>query len=133
MDPKGRMAIPTRIRDALLSSCAGRLVLTAHPEERCLLVYPEPRWQEVLPSIQALPTMQKAARRVQRLLIGYACPLELDGNGRVLVPPTLRSYAELDNKLMLVGLGDKLVLWNEDRRGAILDEIVEDELPVVWL
>src|SRR5690625_2513593 len=98
MDPKGRMAIPTRIRDALLTSCAGRLVLTAHPEERCLLVYPEPRWQEVLPSIQALPTMQKAARRVQRLLIGYACPLELDGNGRVLVPPTLRSYAELDKK-----------------------------------
>src|SRR5690625_4638414 len=73
MDPKGRMAIPTRIRDALLSSCAGRLVLTAHPEERCLLVYPEPRWQEVLPSIQALPTLQKAARRVQRLFLGETC------------------------------------------------------------
>lgn len=129
MDPKGRMAIPTRIRDALLSSCAGRLVLTAHPEERCLLVYPEPRWQEVLPSIQALPTMQKAARRVQRLLIGYACPLELDGNGRVLVPPTLRSYAELDKKLMLVGLGDKLELWSEDSWGALLDEPGEEDLP----
>ena len=73
--------------------------------------------------------MQKAARRVQRLLIGYACPLELDGNGRVLVPPTLRSYAELDKKLMLVGLGDKLELWSEDSWGALLDEPGVEELP----
>jgi MraZ protein len=129
MDPKGRMAIPTRIRDALLASCNGRLVLTAHSEERCLLVYPEPQWQEILPQIQALPAMRKAARRIQRLLIGYACPLELDGNGRILVPPTLRSYAALDKKLMLVGLGNKLELWSEDSWGALLDEPGEEDLP----
>jgi MraZ protein len=129
MDAKGRMAIPTRIRDALAESCGGRLVVTAHTEERCLLVYPEPQWQEILPQIQAFPTLNKAARRVQRLLIGYACPLEMDSNGRILVPPTLRTYANLDKKLMLVGLGNKLELWSEDSWTALLDEPADDEMP----
>src|SRR5690625_7813125 len=108
MDPKGRMAIPTRIRDALLSSCAGRLVLTAHPEERCLLVYPEPRWQEVRPSIQALPTMRKAARRVQRPWICYACPLCMDCNGSVMVTSMLRIFADMYEHMILSELGDDM-------------------------
>lgn len=129
MDAKGRMAIPTRIREALVAACGGRLVVTAHTEERCLLVYPEPQWEEILPQIQALPSLNKAARRVQRLLIGYACPLEVDGNGRILVPPTLRSYANLDKKLMLVGLGNKLELWSEDGWFDLLDEPAEGAMP----
>lgn len=127
MDAKGRMAIPARIRETLATSCEGRLVITAHTEERCLLVYPEPQWQEILPQIEALPNMNKAARRLQRLLIGYACPLEMDGNGRVLVPPTLRDYAGLEKKLMLVGQGKKLELWSEDRWSEWLDEPGDDE------
>ncbi len=129
MDAKGRMAIPTRVRDALVEACGGRLVMTAHTEERCLLMYPEPQWQEILPQIQALPSLNKAARRIQRLLIGYACPLELDGNGRILVPPTLRSYASLDKKLMLVGLGNKLELWSEDHWFDLLDQPAGDSMP----
>mgnify|MGYP000321055459 CR=1 FL=1 len=127
MDAKGRMAIPARIREALADACGGRLVITAHTEERCLLVYPEPQWLELLPQIEALPNMNKAARRLQRLLIGYACPLDMDGNGRVLVPPTLRDYAGLEKKLMLVGQGKKLELWSEDRWSEWLDEPGEDE------
>ncbi len=128
MDAKGRMAIPARIRETLATSCDGRLVITAHTEERCLLVYPEPQWQEILPQIEALPNMNKAARRLQRLLIGYACPLEMDGNGRVLVPPTLRDYAGLEKKLMLVGQGKKLELWSEDRWSEWLDEPGDDDV-----
>ncbi len=123
------MAIPTRVREGLVASCAGRLVVTAHTEDRCLLVFPEPKWQEILPKIQNLPTMNKASRRVQRLLIGYACPLELDANGRILVPPTLRSYANLDKKLMLTGLGDKLELWDEGSWFAQMEEPGDDDLP----
>lgn len=129
MDAKGRIAIPTRVREALVSGCAGRLVLTAHTEERCLLVYPEPRWLEILPKIQSLPAMNKAVRRVQRLLIGYACPLEMDGSGRVLVPPTLRAYAGLDKKLLLTGLGDKLELWDEDSWQALMNEPSDGDMP----
>lgn len=127
MDAKGRFAVPTRVREELMASCDGRLVITAHNEERCLLVYPEPQWQELLPKIEALPNMKKAASRLQRLLIGYACPLEMDGNGRLLLPPTLRDFAGLEKKLMLVGQGKKLELWSEERWNAWLDDSSDDE------
>lgn len=123
------MAIPTRVREGLMDSCGGRLVLTAHTEERCLLMYPEPKWQEILPRIQNLPAMSKEVRRVQRLLIGHACALEMDANGRILVPPTLRAHANLDKKLLLAGLGDKLELWSEDSWLALMNEPGGDDLP----
>ena len=130
MDAKGRMAIPTKIRESLSSFCAGRIVVTAHTEERCLLVYPESQWTKILPQIENLPSFNKVARRAQRLLIGYATPLELDGSGRILVPPTLREYAGLERKLMLVGQGKKFELWSEDRWTSWLDESdTDDEIP----
>ena len=107
------MAIPAKTRDALMESCGGRLVLTAHTEDRCVLVYPEPEWLLLQPKIAALPNMNAKARRIQRLVLGYATPLELDGNGRVLLPQTLRDYAQLEKKLMLVGQTNKLELWSE--------------------
>jgi len=127
MDSKGRFAVPTRIRETLASACEGRLVITAHNEERCLLVYPEPQWQELLPKIEALPNLNKAASRLQRLLIGYACPLELDGNGRLLLPTTLREFAGLDKKLMLVGQGKKLELWSEESWNAWLEASAKEQ------
>ncbi len=134
IDAKGRMAIPTRIRDELMADCAGRLVITAHTEERCLLIYPEPQWRELLPQIQSLPNMNKHARRVQRLLIGYAAEQVLDGNGRVLLPPALRDYAGLDKRVMLVGQGKKLELWSEERWSAWLDQDdFDEEVPAAVL
>ena len=133
MDPKGRMAIPTRIRDALVESCGGRLVVTAHTEDRCLLVYPEPEWLTLLPQIEALPSFNKVSQRVKRIMIGYANTLEIDTNGRVLVPPTLREYANLDKKMMLVGQGKKLELWSEESWLALLNEPADDEIPAEML
>ncbi|MEQ6886855.1 division/cell wall cluster transcriptional repressor MraZ [Salicola sp. Rm-C-2C1-2] len=127
MDAKGRVAIPARVREDLESLCGGRIVLTAHTEERCLLVYPEPQWEEILPKVEALPSFNKAVRRTQRLLIGYATPLELDSAGRILVPQPLRDYAGLEKKLYLVGQGRKLELWSEDRWMAWLEEDDGDE------
>lgn len=130
MDAKGRLAIPARVREGLDAVCGGRIVLTAHTEERCLLVYPEPQWQEILPKIEALPNFNKMARRAQRLLIGFATPLELDGAGRILVPPTLREYAGLEKKLLLIGQGRRLELWSEERWMRWLDEAENDgEMP----
>lgn len=106
MDAKGRLAIPTKVRESLAQACGGRIVLTANAdEEKCLLVYPEPEWEILRPKIEALPNMNKAARRLQRLLLGNAAPMEMDSAGRILVPPTLRRHAHLEKKLMLVGLG----------------------------
>ncbi len=131
MDAKGRMAIPARIREMLAAACGGRIVITANPEsqgaERCLWIYPESEWEVVAPSIEALPTFNKKANRTKRIMMGYATPLELDANGRVLVSPTLREYAGLEKKLMLVGQGKKLELWSEERWLAWLDEPSDDD------
>lgn len=129
MDAKGRIAVPAKHRDALSSICDGRIVMTAHTQDRCVLVYPEKEWEEILPKIEALPTFNRAALRAQRLLIGYATALELDGNGRVLVPPTLREYAGLEKKLMLIGLGKKFELWGEEAWLQTIADVDEDELP----
>lgn len=134
MDAKGRIAIPARCRDELASACDGHIVMTAHTEDRCVLVYPEPHWQTILPKIQSLPSFNKAALRAQRLLIGYATPLELDANGRVLLPPTLREYAKLEKRLMLVGLGNKFELWSEEAwLNSVTASAAEEELPAEML
>lgn len=129
MDAKGRMAIPTRVREGLVAACDGRFVLTAHSQDRCLLIYPHPIWEEVLEKMSGLPNMNRATRIIQRRIIGNACPQEMDGNGRVLVPPTLRSYADLEKKLMLAGVGDKLELWSEERWFEQMDDLGDEELP----
>lgn len=128
MDAKGRLAIPAKVRDQLVADCGGQLVITAHPQERCLLVYPEPQWTQLMPQIKKLPNMTKSTRLLQRLLLGYATPMELDANGRVLLPSTLRDYARLQKSLMLVGQGDKLELWSEEEWYSWIDSAgSEDE------
>lgn len=128
MDAKGRLAIPAKVRDALLSDCGGRIVVTAHTEERCLLVYPEQQWQQLLPQIESLPNINRKAAKMQRVLLGYATNLEVDEtNGRILLPPTLREYAGLEKKLMLVGQGKKLELWSEEEWAKYLDAAGDDE------
>lgn len=133
MDAKGRIAVPAKCRESLASICDGRVVMTAHTQDRCILIYPEPEWQNILPKIEALPSFNKAALRAQRLLIGYATALELDNNGRVLIPPTLRDYAGLDKELILVGLGRKFELWDEISWLKTLAEADDEELPAEML
>ncbi|AHK16542.1 MAG: division/cell wall cluster transcriptional repressor MraZ [Thalassolituus sp.] len=134
LDAKGRLAIPTKYREPLSTLCGARLVATIDTEERCLLVYPINEWEVIQAKIEALPSFNPAARRIQRLLIGHATDLELDGSGRVLLPPSLREYAELDKEIVLVGQGKKLELWSksmwEGRRDEYLDMVSQsDQLP----
>ena len=109
IDGKGRLAVPTRNRDALGSS----LVLTIDTEETCLLLYPAMQWQVIEDKLQRLPSFNVAARRIQRLLIGHATDVELDSNGRVLLPPILREYAQLEKRVVMIGQGNKFEVWDE--------------------
>lgn len=129
VDAKGRLAVPSRYREVLSAVCEGRLVVTANPYERCLNIYPEPQWLEVKAKIEALPNSNKKVRRLQRLVLGNASELDMDGNGRLLLPQTLRDYAALDKKAMLVGLGEKAELWSEQGWNAMLDEDDDDPMP----
>ena len=127
LDAKGRFAMPTRYRERLLDRSEGQLVVTIDPEERCLLIYPLTDWEEIEQKIEALPSFNKAAKRVKRLLIGHATDLELDGSGRVLLPPQLREHAELDKKVVLIGQGKKFELWSEDHWNRSRELWLENE------
>ncbi len=131
MDAKGRLAVPTRYRSVLTVRCEGHLVATIDTEERCLLIYPVDEWEAIQAKIESLPSFHPMARRIQRLLIGHATDLEMDGNGRVLIPPMLREYAGLSKKTVLLGQGKKFELWDEgcwnERRDTYLQEAAGGE------
>jgi MraZ protein len=134
MDAKGRLAMPARQREPLLSECEGRIVVTIDTQSACLAIYPLPEWERIERDIQSLPALKPAVKRFQRLTLGYATDLELDGSGRMLLPPALREYAQLDKKVVLVGQGNKLELWSEalwlaEREQALRDSGPEAELP----
>ncbi|MEZ0122944.1 MAG: division/cell wall cluster transcriptional repressor MraZ [Candidatus Reddybacter sp.] len=127
MDTKGRMAIPARYRDALMSEFDGSLVATISITDTCLFIYPRPEWEEMEVKIARMSTFNKDTRRLQHLLIGNARDLDLDGSGRVLIPQELREYAKLDKKVTLVGQSHRLELWDTEswnsNRKAWLDEV----------
>jgi MraZ protein len=131
LDAKGRMALPVRYRDAW-RDCNGQLVVTIDSRERCLLLYPTPEWDAVQQKLEGLSNLGKSARRLQRLLIGHATDVEVDGSGRVLIPPMLREYAGLTKKLVLLGQGNKMEIWADElwqqRLGEWLTERTSDVL-----
>jgi transcriptional regulator MraZ len=114
LDGKGRMVIPTRYRERLQERGDARLVVTID-RDQCLLIYPLPEWEEIERKLMRLPTLNEHARRLQRLMVGYATDVELDGHGRLLLPPTLRGFAHLDRNAMLIGQGNRFELWDEQR------------------
>ena len=117
IDVKGRMAMPVRFRDLFIGevdpSINPHLVVTIDTEEPCLLIYPLLEWDLIQKKLEQLPSFNPTARRIQRLLIGHATDLELDANGRILLPALLREYAQLDKKVILLGQGKKIELWSE--------------------
>ncbi|WPC04293.1 division/cell wall cluster transcriptional repressor MraZ [Pseudomonas sp. MBLB4123] len=121
LDAKGRLAMPSRYRDELVSRCSGQLIVTIDAIDPCLCVYPLSEWELIENKLRELASFREENRRLQRLLIGNAVDLELDASGRFLVPPRLREYAKLDKRAMLVGQLNKFQLWDEDAWNAVAD------------
>lgn len=133
IDPKNRIVLPSKIR----SRFEGGSIITVDTEEPCLLMYPIAIWEEIELKLVELPSFNNMARRIQRLLIGHATELELDSQGRILLPPALREYAALNKHAVLVGQGKKLEIWAEnvwqERREKWLSQELSanDKLPEV--
>ncbi|WP_457435297.1 division/cell wall cluster transcriptional repressor MraZ [Pseudomonas sp. TE3786] len=121
LDAKGRLAMPSRYRDEIVSRSAGQLIVTIDAIDPCLCVYPLPEWEIIETKLRELPSLREETRRLQRLLIGNAVDIELDSAGRFLVPPRLREYAKLDKHAMLVGQLNKFQLWDENAWNALAD------------
>jgi len=113
LDAKGRLALPTRYRGLITERFDGRLVLTVHVDG-CLLLYPQPEWEDIELQLIRTPNQDRRTRDMQRMLVGYATEVEMDGNGRILIAPRLRDFAGLEKGVSLVGVGKKFELWNEE-------------------
>src|SRR6476620_5475820 len=121
LDDKGRMVLPTRYREHELERSQGKLVVTVD-------------WEQIERKLMSLPSLHAQARRLQRLMVGHATELDLDGHGRLLLPPELREFALLERRGMLIGQGNRCELWDEarwnERRALWLaNEAAETGLP----
>jgi len=102
LDDKGRMVMPTRYREAIAQRAQGKVVVTVD-RDQCLLIYPQPDWEQVEQKLMSLPSLHAQSRRLQRLMVGHATDLELDGHGRFLVPPELRQFDRSGKPLRALG------------------------------
>jgi MraZ protein len=127
IDTKGRLAIPTRYRCALGAEDKIPLVVTIDTKEKCLLLYTAAQWQVIELNLQKLPSFDAAARRIQRLLIGHATDVEIDANGRILLPTVLRNYACLEKDVVMIGQGNKFEVWNKDLWDARREQWLAEE------
>lgn len=127
MDSKGRLAIPSRYRNALKDSCQGALFLTAS-YSGCILIYPHDEWLAAEQQICQFPTLNKSLSHIRRLMIGFATESEMDAQGRVLIPNPLRDYAQIKTQAMLLGQGEKFELWDPNRWDKECQSKAEEDL-----
>jgi MraZ protein len=113
LDAKGRLAVPARYREEILASGSARLTLTVD-RDACVLVYPETAWLGLERRLSDVPNGNSAIRNLLRLYIGNAADVEMDAQGRILLPPHLKAHANLDKRVAMVGQLNKFELWDED-------------------
>jgi len=127
LDAKGRLAIPSRYRERLMEDCNGRLVVTLDQERR-MVIYPYNDWKEVEAKLVKL-SISKAAVKLKRLILGHAEDCDMDKNGRINLPSYLREKNNLTRQIVLVGIGNKFEVWNEENWNDEWDDEEELELP----
>jgi MraZ protein len=128
IDDKGRLAIPTAYREPVARLCANRLVVTYNPyESGCLWLYPQASWEKVRDQVNALPNAKRVHRNLQLKLVGAATSIEVDGNGRVLLPASHRNAAGIEKKAVLLGMGGKFELWSEQAHLAQIRQTIGEE------
>jgi len=102
------------------------MVATINPREHCLWLYPETEWREIARKVSRLPTLNKQNQLLQRLLLGHASELEMDGQGRILLSNELREYAGMSKQVALVGQGHKFEIWDQSTWSEHREEWLTD-------
>ena len=125
LDAKGRLSVPTRHRDVLSATAGSQLTITKHPDG-CLMVFPRPEWEKFRERIAQLPM---SAQWWKRIFLGNAMDVEMDGTGRVLVPPELRAAVGISKDTVLLGMGNHFELWDKATYDAKEAEAMQGEVP----
>lgn len=115
IDAKGRTSFPSRFRDVLAAGNDLRLVLTRALFDRCLHLYPMRAWEELEAKIAEMPQFEPNVVAFRRMYLSAAVECELDKQGRILVPPSLRDHAELGKDVIWAGMGRTAELWSKER------------------
>ncbi|MFO0759729.1 MAG: division/cell wall cluster transcriptional repressor MraZ [Byssovorax sp.] len=115
IDAKGRTSLPSRYRDALTAGGDLRLVVTRALFDRCLHLYPMRAWEDLETKIAAMPQFDQNVVAFRRLYLSAAVECELDKQGRILIPPSLRDHAELSKEVLWAGMGRTAELWSKAR------------------
>jgi len=122
VDSKGRLAVPSRYRQRLISLSEGNLVLTLNPLDRSLWLYPLSEWELIESKLAGLSDFDKQGRRAKQMMRGYATDCQLDGQGRILIPQELRAHAGLGRQAVILGQGNKFEIWDEQAWSKLRDE-----------
>ena len=107
VDSKGRLVLPSKFRARL-----ERGLVVTKGQERCLYVFPIDRWEEEVEKVNRLPRTDRRSRNYARSFFGAASDQMLDGQGRVQVPQSLREYAALAKDVVVVGVADRVEIWD---------------------
>ncbi len=119
IDAKGRTSLPAKFREVLQAAKESSLIITLDPYAACLTAYPLPEWQRFEQRLErrkeSHPEQADAVLHLKQVVVARAHEVEIDGMGRVLIPPTLRDYAHLDKEVVWVGQVQTIQLWSQDR------------------
>ncbi len=128
LDAKGRLSVPTRHRDVLSATAAVQLTITRHLHG-CSLIFPRTGWEKFPERIASLPM---SAQWWKRIFLGNAMDVEMDGTGRVLISPELRTAAGISKDTMLLGMGNHFELWDKATYEAQEAQAMQGEMPDVF-
>ncbi len=115
VDAKGRMLLPSRVKARLPENNAQAIFVTKSPSDPCLLVYTLPEWEKVAEKITSLNEFDENTAFVQRNFLRNTNEIELDNLGRFLIPKRLLEFAEITKDAIMVGLGNRLEIWNAEK------------------
>ncbi len=123
IDAKGRLIIPSKFREIL-----GEEFVVSKGMDGCLFVYANEDWSAFEQKLTSLPLINKEARKFARFFLAGAAQVELDKQGRILLPASLREFAALDKDVVLVGVGSRIEIWNKEKYEDMGDDMDMDDI-----
>jgi len=113
MDAKGRLVLPAKIKASLPESASNELVIR-RGFDQCLILYPMVEFNKLFSKIAGLSEFNEENRKLQRNFFRGSSTVELDGNGRLLIPKPMQEYANLEKEIMVIGMGNRVEIWNPE-------------------
>ena len=110
LDAKGRIIVPSRFREEL-----GERFITTKGLDNCLFLYPMDEWKTIEEKLRTLPFTRADVRSFARFFFSGAAELEIDKQGRILLPPNLRDYAGIERELFVIGVGSRVEIWSSEK------------------